>query len=196
MEKKLCKYCKSEIDKKAKLCPNCRKKQGLGKLGTIIVVILVVGLIGAIAQGLSSNDNTKSKIKTAQIGEKVTVNDVDYTVDEKQIKKELSTAGGYMKYTADGNYLLIKLTITNNSKKSINISSTDFTLKDENGATYASSILISVDSMDMLNFETINPNATESGYIAYDIANNDLGYTLTIDGDTWFDYAGIEVPIQ
>ena len=28
---KVCKYCKSEIDAKAKICPNCRKKQG-GKL--------------------------------------------------------------------------------------------------------------------------------------------------------------------
>ena len=50
--------------------------------------------------------------------------------------------------------------------------------------------------MDMLNFETINPNATKSGYIAYDIANTDLHYTLTIDGDEFFDSAGIEVSIQ
>lgn len=27
-ETKVCKYCKSEIPKKAKVCPNCRKKQG------------------------------------------------------------------------------------------------------------------------------------------------------------------------
>ena len=28
---KICKHCQSEIPKKAKICPNCRKKQG-GKL--------------------------------------------------------------------------------------------------------------------------------------------------------------------
>ncbi len=27
-ETKKCKYCQSEIDKKAKICPNCKKKQG------------------------------------------------------------------------------------------------------------------------------------------------------------------------
>ena len=48
----------------------------------------------------------------------------------------------------------------------------------------------------MFAYETINPNATKTGYIAYDIANTDLHYTLTINGDGWFDYAGIEVPIQ
>lgn len=27
-ETKLCKYCQTEIPAKAKICPNCRKKQG------------------------------------------------------------------------------------------------------------------------------------------------------------------------
>ena len=38
---KVCKYCKSEIDAKAKICPNCRKKQG-GKLKWIIIAIVVI----------------------------------------------------------------------------------------------------------------------------------------------------------
>lgn len=191
---KKCKYCKSEIDKKAKICPNCQKKQGVNKVVLIIVIILLIGLIAAIAQGASSS--SKKETKKVNIGEKVTVNDVDYTVDEKQIQKEISSGNGYLKYTADGNYLLIKVTVTNNSKEAINIDSSDFVLKDENNARYRSSILVSVDNMDMFNFENINPNATESGYIAYDIANTDLKYTLTINGDNWLDYAGIEVQIQ
>lgn len=41
---KKCKHCQSEIDPKAKICPNCRKKQGMPKwiIFLIIVVILVV----------------------------------------------------------------------------------------------------------------------------------------------------------
>ena len=130
------------------------------------------------------------------MGEKVTVNDVDYIVNEKTIQKELSVANGYLKYIDDGNYLLINLTITNNSKSSINIDATDFRLKDENEAAYAPSLLVNVDNMDMLNFETLNPNATESGYIVYDIANTNLHYSLMIDGDKWTDFANIEVVIQ
>lgn len=193
---KICKYCKSEIDKKAKICPICKRKQGNKVVKIILVVLLIIFIISVIA-GLGNSSSDKSnETKTINMGEKVTVNDVDYTVNEKKIQKEISVANGYLKYTADGNYLLINITITNNSKSSININSTDFRLKDENGATYSASILTSVDNMDMLNFETINPNATESGYIAYDIANTDLHYSLMVDGDKWTDFANIEVVIQ
>ncbi|CCY47075.1 putative uncharacterized protein [Firmicutes bacterium CAG:822] len=195
-EKKLCKYCKSEIDKKAKICPFCKRGQGNVVLRLLFVFIIITFVITVLASLGDSSNSTSNEKKTVNMGEKVTVNDVDYIVNEKKIQKEISVASGYFKYTADGNYLLINITITNNSKSSINIDSTDFRLKDENGATYSASILTSVDNMDMLNFETINPNATESGYIAYDIANTDLHYTLTIDGDEFFDSAGIEVSIQ
>ena len=47
-ETKLCKHCQTEIPKKAKICPNCRKKQGgIGKWIAIAVgVVLVLSLFG------------------------------------------------------------------------------------------------------------------------------------------------------
>lgn len=48
-ETKLCKHCKTPIPKDAKVCPNCRKKQGgVGKwiIIGVIVVILLVALFG------------------------------------------------------------------------------------------------------------------------------------------------------
>lgn len=193
---KKCKYCKSEIDKKAKICPNCKKKQK-GKKAIIIISIMIVFIMAIVIDSNNGYNGTEiNQNKVVNMGEKITVNDVDYVVNEKIIQKELSVGGGILKYTADGEYLLIKLTITNNSKSSININATDFVLKDENGASYASSVLVTVDNIDMFNYETLNPNATESGYIAYDIAKTDLHYTLVINGDDFFDFAGIEVPIQ
>lgn len=44
----------------------------------------------------SSNDNS-NEVKTASIGEKITIDDIEYTIDEKIIQKELKVAGGYMK---------------------------------------------------------------------------------------------------
>lgn len=45
-ETKICKHCQTEIPKKAKVCPQCRKKQGgIGKW--IVVGILVLGLFGS-----------------------------------------------------------------------------------------------------------------------------------------------------
>ena len=49
-ETKLCKHCKSEIPKGAKVCPNCRKKQGgIGKW--IVIVVVVVIIIAAMSGG-------------------------------------------------------------------------------------------------------------------------------------------------
>lgn len=51
-ETKVCKYCQSEIPKKAKICLNCHKKQGgKGKWIVIVVVVLLVILAAAGSEG-------------------------------------------------------------------------------------------------------------------------------------------------
>lgn len=49
-ETKLCKHCKTEIPYGAKICPNCRKKQG-GKLKWVIIAVVVLGIIGIVGGG-------------------------------------------------------------------------------------------------------------------------------------------------
>lgn len=65
-ETKLCKHCQSEIPKKAKVCPNCRKKQG-GILKWIILAVIVLGLAGACAGG--GDDEKASDTKPQKVGE-------------------------------------------------------------------------------------------------------------------------------
>lgn len=62
---KTCKYCQMEIPKKAKICPNCRKKQS-GKLKWIVIVVVIIIIIAAIAG--SGDDDTDIK-KTGEAGE-------------------------------------------------------------------------------------------------------------------------------
>lgn len=50
MATKKCKHCQAEIDKKAKVCPVCMKKQG-GVLKYIIIGIIAIIIIGALASG-------------------------------------------------------------------------------------------------------------------------------------------------
>ncbi len=63
---KKCKYCQTEIDSKAKVCPHCRKKQSNIQKWIIIgvVVILVVPfLIGVFADEPQTNDDNQNTTK-------------------------------------------------------------------------------------------------------------------------------------
>lgn len=66
---KVCKHCQTEIPKKAKVCPQCRKKQG-GIMKWILLVVLAFGLIGALAGGDSeepvNNDNQTEVVVESQ----------------------------------------------------------------------------------------------------------------------------------
>lgn len=67
-ETKLCKHCQTEIPKKAKVCPNCRRKQG-GKLKWIIIGVLAILIIAAAAGGGDdgSNGNGDGDSKSQQV---------------------------------------------------------------------------------------------------------------------------------
>ena len=60
-EVKKCKHCQSDIPKKAKICPNCRKKQG-GKLKFIIAwIFLIIIAIASIGGGDGSGKKDDSE---------------------------------------------------------------------------------------------------------------------------------------
>lgn len=52
---KKCKYCQTEIDSKAKICPNCKKKQGKPKWLIALIVIVVIMIIASVAGGNEEN---------------------------------------------------------------------------------------------------------------------------------------------
>lgn len=53
---KKCKHCQAEIDAKAKICPVCRKKQGIGCLVPILIAIGVLAVIIAIGAASTGGD--------------------------------------------------------------------------------------------------------------------------------------------
>lgn len=76
-EAKLCKYCKTEIPSGAKVCPNCRKKQG-GKMKWIIIIIVAIIVVAAIANGGKGDD------KPVKVGEQNSVSDDNNQADENE----------------------------------------------------------------------------------------------------------------
>ncbi len=83
-ETKICKYCKTEIPKDAKVCPNCRKKQK-GKLGIVIAVVVILLVIGVVAGG---GDNSSSSSSTDTATESSSNNDSTATKEEADVQAE------------------------------------------------------------------------------------------------------------
>lgn len=73
-ETKICKYCKTEIPKDAKICPNCRKKQK-GKLGIIIAAVVILLIIGGVAGGGAGKDTSSEAVVKTQTSSKNTADD-------------------------------------------------------------------------------------------------------------------------
>lgn len=69
---KKCIHCKQEIDKKAKVCPLCQKKQGAGCLSSIIVSVMVflfvffgIGIGVSSCAGKMTSENPERNIDTS-----------------------------------------------------------------------------------------------------------------------------------
>lgn len=141
---KVCKHCKTEIPAGAKVCPQCRKKQG-GMLKWVIIAFVVICIIGAAAGGKddkptkvgdnnpssadnNSNESQQNSVESSSEEEKETVfrkgeiaelNGVQVTLTDY---KE-STGSEYNKPT-DGNvFLMAEFEIANNTEKELAVSS-------------------------------------------------------------------------
>lgn len=70
---KLCKHCKTEIPRGAKVCPQCGRKQGLGCLVWIVIIVVALGIIGVASGG---EGDSKPK-KTGEIETETNKGDKD-----------------------------------------------------------------------------------------------------------------------
>lgn len=118
-EKKKCKYCQSEIDKQAKICPNCRKKQNhtvrnivLGFIGFIFVCSLILNSSDTTPVSTNNSINNSGQITNTQ--------------QEKFSVIEHSTS-------KDGYWTYIIGTIKNNTNKDYSYVQVEINLYDAEG---------------------------------------------------------------
>lgn len=127
-ETKLCKHCQTEIPKKAKVCPNCKKKQG-GIVKWIIIVVVVILIIAIAGGGSDDKEKTNSgNTGTSNIAnndsEQETELEITYTtctvdemvtlLNENALKAENEYQDKYVEVTgrlstidSDGNYIAL-----------------------------------------------------------------------------------------
>ena len=193
---KLCKHCKTEIPAGAKVCPNCRKKQGMKAWQIILIVVLAVGIIGAIAGGGSdkpTSTGTESKKEAepkAEVeektefaqGETVTYKDVEYTVTnvEKTTGIEFDTAReGY-------EYVIVSVKIENKSEDKIAYNPYDWKMENSNGQE-TDTTFTTVDSDTALNSGDLNAGGVVEGTLAFEQPQGDTGLKLNYYYNALFD---------
>lgn len=105
---KKCKYCQSEIDDKAKVCPKCGKKQGKPIWLIIIIVILVIAVISSLS---SNNTNQDEQTGTTTEKKDDVVLEEGYTgsLDDAEMFYYIE---GYIKNNTDNDYSYIGVEFT------------------------------------------------------------------------------------
>ena len=74
---KLCKHCKTEIPAGAKVCPNCKKKQG-GIVKWIIIGVVAIAVIGSAA----GNSDSKTPSESQTVKESGTTSEPEATTPD------------------------------------------------------------------------------------------------------------------
>lgn len=112
---KTCKYCQSKIDKKAKVCPNCKKKQlhigrWIGVIVLILFIVLIIQSCAGVANELDDMTDT-SKLSIVTGTEKGYADEmnifyyIEGTVKNDSDKKYDYVQVTYNVYDANGNNL-------------------------------------------------------------------------------------------
>ena len=195
---KKCKHCQSDIPKKAKVCPNCRKKQG-GILKWILIIVIALVIIGAIAGGeedqpekAESNNSLNSSVVPSvsdveETDEPLSVGD---TAEYKGVKVTLNSIaeskGSEYNKPADGNvFLLVNFTIENNTDSDLAVSSmlSFDAYQDGYSTNYSLSALLEKTGEQLDG--TIAPGKKMQGTIGYEVPVDYSEFEINYQADVW-----------
>lgn len=93
---KVCKHCKTEIPSNAKICPQCRKKQGPGGCLIAIIVFVAIGIIGSCFGGKDDKkvDSTKVTATTNTSQDDASHAETVTPIEETEVEEILEITPG------------------------------------------------------------------------------------------------------
>lgn len=212
-ETKICKHCQSEIPKKAKVCPVCRKKQGIGCLPIIIGVIVIFILIGALGSGGDDSEPSLAESSSAEItadNDAVESAEASEEVESTESETEQKTTFGIgetaelndvqvtmLNYTetdgsefnkpTEGNvFVIVEFEIANNSDSELAVSSmlSFDAYADDYALNYSSSATIEAESGSQLD-GTIAPGKKMKGEIGYEVPADWSNIEIHFTDNVW-----------
>jgi len=191
-ETKKCKHCQSDIPKKAKVCPNCRKKQKRPVLGAILIVFGVLVLISVITNGeedgpekVASNSSVESSSPEApeffEVGDTAEYRNVKVTLDSI-----VESNGSQFNSPSDGNiFLIATFIIENNTDSELAVSSMmSFDAYQDGYSTNLSlSALLEKDGEQLDG--TIAPGKKMKGSVGYEVPADYSEFEISYQSDLW-----------
>lgn len=176
---KKCKYCQTEIDSKAKICPNCKKKQGPHIVRWVLIGIIAIAIISAIAGG----GNKEEFQKDYSQNDTVTYKDVAYSITKVE-----KTKGSNQYFQAKDGYEYVKVTIKieNKSDKKISYNALDFQMVNGDGQE-ASVYSITAENDVALSSGELDAGGKVEGVIIWEQKQGDTGLRIRYYNNVLFD---------
>lgn len=189
---KRCRYCKTEIPADAKVCPQCRKKQGIRIWQVVVAVLVVLVVAGALAGGSSgpqavtgtsepASGQSEAAGTPAQQAQKTEFSQGE-TVDLEQVEYTVTgverTPGTEYDQAREGyEYVIVSIAIENQSDRKISYNPLDWKMVNGNGQEESVTFTI-VDTDTALSSGDLNPGGKVEGTITFEEPQGDTALTL------------------
>lgn len=113
---KICKYCRTEIDSKATICPNCQKKQSspVGCL-TVVGIFVLIGIIGTAGSNGNSNRSSENTASITSVDNSASDNTKKEIADANSEEDAVPTIEEQVMWETDG----VKITATDLKKTTL-----------------------------------------------------------------------------
>ena len=188
---KICKHCATEIPYKAKVCPNCRKKQKKGcLLPLLIIIVIAVALLTILGKALGGSNS--SSFSTAGTGKKttsatsipleyytiVTVEEMENDLSANALKAQEQYKGKYLQITG-------RLSTIDSDGKYISLSPSGFSMTSVMCYIKNDTQKAQVANMSSDDMVTLRGKCKDVGEI--------MGYSLDIDSIDGYDTDSVEL---
>lgn len=179
---KKCKYCQTEIDKQAKICPNCKKKQSHTARNVILGIIAFIILCAMILSGDSENttqvstNNTNNTTSSTEQNNtpSVSTNNTASSTEENNNKGTNTTTKQEKlsvvdhSTTNDGYWTYIVGTVKNNTNRNYSYVQVEINLYDADG-NLVNSTLDNINNLEANGTWKFKALVTDKDFATYKI---------------------------
>jgi len=208
---KKCKSCQTEIDAKAKRCPNCRADQRgwfrrhpiLTGILALIVIFIIIGSAGGSKSGTQSASSNNSNVnagtkqdKEYGLNEAVQDGDLAFTVTNVTTAKTLGNS--FTQKNAQGTFYVVTLKIENKGNKTATFDSSMAKVVDDQGREFERSVEgqtakgMAQGNVDLF-LQQIQPSLSATGDLVFDLPDGIKNPTLVVKGSVFNQGAKIKL---